>query len=64
METAIIILIILILAITIALAIFVIYSIKSKSYLEYRKKLNDFENKKRKIEECIENDRKRFKRNT
>lgn len=63
MDIAITTLIILTLVITIALIIFVIYSLNSKSYLMYRKKLNDFENKKKKIEEDIENAKDRFKRN-
>ncbi|MBD9050105.1 MAG: hypothetical protein EGR41_02315 [Ruminococcus sp.] len=64
MDTIILILIIITLIITVFLAIFVIYSLKSKSYLAYKKKLNDFENKKRKIEEDIENARNKFNHNS
>lgn len=37
-----------------------IITLKSKSYLNYRKQLRHFEMKKNKIEEELENDREKF----
>ena len=40
--------------------VFVAKSIKSKSYLQYRKQLEDFEKTKKRIVEELDDDRKRF----
>lgn len=61
MNTAIIILIVITLVFTISIISFIVYSIKSKAYLSYRQKLIAFEEKKKRIEEELEKDRKRFK---
>lgn len=60
MNTIIIILIIVTVIFTVIVSVFLFYSIYSKSYLTYRKKLEDFENKKKRIEEDLDNDRKKF----
>lgn len=63
MNTIILILAVLTTLLTTSVSIFLLYSIRSQSYLKYKQKLIDFENKKKRIEEDLENDRKRFKRN-
>lgn len=40
--------------------VFVARSIKSKSYLQYRKQLEDFEKTKKRIAEELDNERKKF----
>ncbi len=40
--------------------IFSAISIGSKSYIKYRRKLEEFEQKRHKIEEDLENERKKF----
>lgn len=61
MNTAIIILIVITVVFTISIILFIIYSIKSGSYMSYRRKLLAFEEKKKRIEAELENDRKDFK---
>ena len=64
MNTIIIILIALRIIFTIVFSVFMVYSFHSNAYLVYKQKLVEFENKKKRIEEDLENDRKRFERNT
>jgi anionic cell wall polymer biosynthesis LytR-Cps2A-Psr (LCP) family protein len=64
MNTAITIMIILTLIFTIAIIGYLLYSLKYKAYLSYKQKLINFEEKKKRIEEDLKNDRKRFKRNS
>ncbi|MDE6708751.1 MAG: hypothetical protein K2K06_12040 [Oscillospiraceae bacterium] len=64
MNTAMIILMIITVSVTIFVVGFLLYSLHSKAHLIYRQKLADFENKKKRIEEELENDKKRFKRNS
>lgn len=64
MNTFIIILIIISILLTISVIFIVFRSIHSQSYLEYKQKLIDFENKRKKIEEELKNDRNKFKRGT
>ena len=40
--------------------IFSVISISSKSYVKYRRKLEEFEQRKHKIEEDLENERNKF----
>ena len=61
MNQMIIVLIVLAAVVTIAISVFIVISLHSKAYLAYRKKLIDFEMKKKRIEADIENDRKEFK---
>ena len=61
MNIAIIILTVITVIFTISIIVFLLLSINSKAYLTYKKKLLAFEEKKRKIEDEIENDRKGFK---
>ncbi len=63
MNTIIIILIALTITFTIVFSAFMVYSFQSNAHLEYKQKLVEFENKKKRIEEDLENDRKKFKRN-
>lgn len=60
MEIFAIILSIISLMIAIVQIVFVAKSIKSKSYLQYRKQLEDFEKTKKRIVEELDDDRKRF----
>lgn len=60
MEIFAIILSIISLMIAIVQIAFVAKSIKSKSYLQYRKQLEDFEKTKKRIVEELDDDRKRF----
>lgn len=46
--------------ITIVQVLFISKSIKSKSYLQYRKQLEEFEKTKQRIEDELNNDRKGF----
>ena len=64
MNTIIIVLIALTIIFTIVFSLFMVYSFYSNAHLTYKQKLVEFENKKKRIEEDLENDRKRFKRNT
>lgn len=61
MELVAIILSVVLLLITIVQVTFVSKSIKSKSYLQYRKQLEEFEKAKQRIEEELDNERKKFK---
>jgi len=61
MNTVIISMIIITIAITVAIIIYILLSIKTKAYLSYKQKLIAFEEKKRRIEIDLDNDRKRFK---
>ena len=61
MNTAIIVLIVVTVVFTLSIISFLIFSIKSKSYLSYRQKLIAFEGKKKRIEAELEKDRKDFK---
>lgn len=54
MNTAIIVLIVVTVVFTISIISFLIFSIKSKSYLSYRQKLIAFEEKKKRIEAELE----------
>lgn len=60
MEIFAIILSIISLMIAIVQIVFVAKSIKSKSYLQYRKQLEDFEKTKKRIVEELDNERKKF----
>ncbi len=60
MEAVAIILSAISLLIAIIQIVFVTKSIKSKSYLKYRKQLDAFEKKKRRIEEELDNERRKF----
>ena len=60
MEIIIIVLSIVSLIIASLQVFFVIKGLKSKSYLQYRKQLEEFEMKKQKIEEALDNDRRKF----
>lgn len=60
MEIFAIILSIISLLIAIIQVVFVARSIKSKSYLQYRKQLEDFERTKKRIAEELDNERKKF----
>lgn len=40
--------------------VFVTKGIKSKSYIQYRKQLEEFEKKKQRIEEELNNERRKF----
>lgn len=61
MNQMIIVLIVLATVVTIAIPVFLVISLRSRAYLSYRKKLIDFETRKKRIEADIENDRKEFK---
>lgn len=60
MNTAILFLIIVTVLFTVAVIIFILMSLKSQAYISYKQKLLDFDEKKKAIEEEIENDRKKF----
>jgi ABC-type antimicrobial peptide transport system permease subunit len=60
MEIFAIILSIISLLIAIIQVVFVARSIKSKSYLQYRKQLENFERTKKRIAEELDNERKKF----
>lgn len=60
MEIFAIILSIISLLIVIIQVVFVARSIKSKSYLQYRKQLENFERTKKRIAEELDNERKKF----
>lgn len=60
MEIFAIILSIISLLIAIIQVVFVARSIKSKSYLQYRKQLEDFERTRKRIAEELDNERKKF----
>lgn len=60
MEIFAIILSIISLLIAIIQVVFVARSIKSKSYLQYRKQLENFERTKKRIAEELNNERKKF----
>lgn len=60
MEIVIIILSIISLLIAVIQVVFVTKGIKSKSYLQYRKQLEEFEKKKQMIEGELDNERKKF----
>lgn len=60
MELVAVILSLILLLITIVQVVFVSKSIKSKSYLQYRKQLEKFEKTKQRIEEELDNERKKF----
>lgn len=60
MNIIIVILIILLIMLSIASIIDVIIVVKTKSYLNYREQLRQFEAKRNRVEEDLENDRKKF----
>ena len=60
MENVALILSIIILVVAGVQVVFVIISIKSNSYLQYRKKLEEYEATKRRVEEEIDNERRKF----
>lgn len=61
MNTVIIVLIVITIITAITMLVFLYLSIKSKAYLSYKQKLIAFEEKKKRIEDTIEKDRKDFK---
>lgn len=63
-DLSVTILIILMIVLALVSAIFVLLAIRSKAYISYRKKLQDFEKRKRRIEEELQNERTKFKRNS
>lgn len=64
MITALNVLIIATLILTVVMVVVMLYAIHSKAYLRYQKKRIDFENRKKRIEEDLQNDREKFKRNS
>lgn len=60
MNTVILFLIIVTVLFTVAVIIFILMSLKSQAYTSYKQKLLAFDEKKKAIEEEIENDRKKF----
>lgn len=61
MNTMIFILILVTVISTISIVVFILLSIKNKSYLSYQQKLIAFEERKKRIENEIEKERKGFR---